>query len=231
MTDIDHYAPSAIDFNPEEYQLAKEMTQADIDKAVADFKAAAKRAAEAGFDGLELHAAHGYLIHEFLSPLSNERTDQYGGSLENRMRFLQEVLAAVKTVWPEERPIWIRVSATDHAEGGLTGDDMVQIVNAVKDQIDVVHVSTGGLITVPIHLYAGYQVSYAEQIKKECGIPVIAVGLINNFDLAQNLIEDGRVDFVALGRELLRNPYWCLTHANERKRRDLIPTSYHRAYR
>ncbi|HHX37201.1 MAG TPA: NADPH dehydrogenase NamA [Clostridiaceae bacterium] len=231
IENLPHMAPSAIDFNPAEYPVPTEMTQEDINQAIQDFRAGAKRAAEVGFDGLEIHAAHGYLIHEFLSPLSNERTDKYGGSRENRVRFLAEVIAAVKEVWPKERPLWIRVSATDHAEGGLDGDEMVKIVNMVKDEIELVHVSTGGLITVPIHLFAGYQVQYAEQIRRECNIPVIAVGLITDFSLAQNIIEDGRADFVALGRELLRNPYWVLDAYKERKLVERIPAAYHRGFR
>ncbi|NLL65034.1 MAG: NADPH dehydrogenase NamA [Clostridiaceae bacterium] len=228
---LPHMAPSAIDFNPEEYPVPMEMTKEDIDKAIQDFQAAAKCAAEVGFDGLEIHAAHGYLIHEFLSPLSNERTDEYGGSLENRVRFLAEVIAAIKEVWPAERPLWMRVSATDHAPGGIDCDEMVKIVNLVKDDIDLVHVSSGGLITVPIHLFAGYQVQYAEQIRRECDIPVIAVGLIEDFTLAQNIIEDERADFVALGRELLRNPYWFLHALYRRKMKEDIPEAYHRAFK
>lgn len=225
-----HLAPSAIDFNPAEYACPTAMTPDDIQSVIAAFKETARRADAAGFDGLEIHAAHGYLLHEFLSPLSNTRTDAYGGSTENRVRLLREVIDAVRTVWPTEKPIWMRVSATDHCAGGLDCDEMIRIVDLVKDRLDVVHVSSGGLVTVPIRLFAGYQVQYAERIRKACGVPVIAVGLIDEFNLAQNIIQDGRADFVALGRELLRNPYWCLTAANRRHLTEELPQSYRRAY-
>jgi NADPH2 dehydrogenase len=228
---IEHLAPSAIDFNPAEYPLAREMTQADIDKVIEDFTAAAGRAAAAGFDGIEIHAAHGYLIHEFLSPLSNERTDAYNGSTEARSKLLGEILAGVKSVWPRERPIWMRISATDHSAGGLDLDETVRIVDLVKDELDAVHVSTGGLITVPIHLYHGYQVKYAETIRASSGLPVIAVGLIDSFELVQSILEDERADFVALGRALLRNPQWVHAAAAKRKKLEFIPWSYHRGWK
>lgn len=230
IRELEHLAPSAIDFNPEEYVVPKAMTIEDIDRIVEAFRETARRADEAGFDGVEIHAAHGYLLNEFLSPLSNIREDEYGGSLENRVRILDRVLDAVREVWPVEKPLWIRVSATDHHEDGIDCDEMIRIVNSVKSKIDIVHVSSGGLVTVPIHLFAGYQVQYAERIRKECDIPVIAVGLISDLELAQNIIEDGRADFVALGRELLRHPFWCHNNAAARKRMDLVPKAYHRGY-
>lgn len=230
VEDIDHLAPSAIDFNPEQYPCPNEMSTEEIHAVIEQFKAAAKRADQAGYDAIEIHAAHGYLIHEFLSPLSNHRTDEYGGSLQNRTRFLKEIVEGVHAVWPTEKPMWIRVSATDYLEGGLTVEDICHIVDALHDQIDLVHVSSGGLLPAPIPLYAGYQVHYAEMVRKTCNIPVIAVGLLNEFDLAQNVIQDGRADFVAIGRELLRNPYWVLYANQKRKVEQGIPKSYIRGF-
>ncbi len=205
-------APSPIAFD-ENYRTPKEITKVQIKEAAEQFKAAAGRAAAAGFDALEIHGAHGYLISEFLSPLTNKRTDEYGGSLENRTRFLIEVLEAIKTVWPAEKPIIVRVSATDHLAEGMQPADMVKIINLIKSYIDVVHVSSGGVALAPIDLYPGYQVKYAEMIKKECQIPTIAVGLIKTPELVEEILGNDRADLVAMGRELFRNPSWVIQTA------------------
>lgn len=222
-------APSALAFS-EKYRSPMELNKGQIAEIIAAFRSAAIRANEAGFDGLEIHAAHGYLIHEFLSPLTNHRTDEYGGSLENRTRILKEVLKAVHEVWPAEKPVWMRVSAYDYAHGGIDGDMMVQIVNQVSDLIDMVHVSTGGLVPVPVHDYPGYQIPYAEQIRRECGKPVVAVGLITNPEMAEEILQNERADLVAFGREHLREPYFALKAALKYSAEGYIPASYERAY-
>lgn len=223
------FAPSAIPFD-EKSRMPTELTPAQIHGVAEAFAAAAARAARAGFDAVEVHAAHGYLLHEFLSPLSNKRTDAYGGTLENRVRLLREVLAAVRKTWGD-RPLWIRVSAFDYADGGIDGDLMVSYVNAVKGAVDLVHVSTGGLLPVPVRDYPGYQAPLAEKIKKECGIPVITVGKITTADLAEEILQNGRADLVAMGRELLRNPFWPLYTAQAHGVDGYVPTPYARAFR
>ena len=208
------HAPSPIAFS-DEYQTPREITREEIAEVVAAFRAAARRALSAGFDALEIHAAHGYLISEFLSPLTNHRTDEYGGSLENRCRLLEEVLAAVRQEWPEEKPLLVRVSAEDYLEGGIHPDEMVQIVNRIKGRVDMVDVSTGGVANAPIRVYPGYQVKAAQKIKEECGIPTIAVGLITEPKLVEEILGNGRADMVGLGREQFRNPNWVLNTARD----------------
>lgn len=210
-------APSPIAFS-EEYRVPKEMTVSDIKHVVGSFRDAAGRADKAGFDTIELHAAHGYLISEFLSPLTNHRTDEYGGSIENRARFLKEIIKEIKTVWPEEKPIIVRVSATDFESGGNTGEDMVKILNVIKGEgIDLVNVSTGGVVEAKINLYAGYQIKYAEAVRTKTGLPVVAGGLISSPFMAEEILQNERADLIYLGRELLRNPYWPLSAAGKLK--------------
>lgn len=222
-------APTSYKFS-EAYKVPKELTKEEIKDIVKSFADAALRANEAGFDVIEIHGAHGYLIHEFLSPLSNKRLDEYGGSLENRTRFLQEIISAIKNVWPEEKPILLRVSADDYIEGGLNIEEMVKIVNIVKNHIDMVHVSSGGLESVSIKTYPGYQIKFSETIRKECGIPTIAVGLIKEYDHVEEILNNERADLVALGRELLRNPYWTLLNAYERGYDIEYPKQYERGF-
>jgi NADPH2 dehydrogenase len=222
-------APSAIKFD-EKSTLPKELTKDDINEIILSFKEAAKRADKSGFDAIEIHGAHGYLIHQFLSPLSNLRQDEYGGNIKNRTRFLKEILNAVTEVWPKEKAILLRVSAYDYKDGGMTLNDMVEIVNEIKEYIDIVHVSTGGLIPVEINAYPGYQVNFASTIKEKCNIPTIAVGLITDVNMAEEIISNDRADLVAVGRELLRNPYFIL---NEARIRDLdfdYPEQYKGAF-
>lgn len=222
-------APSPIRFS-DDYRLPRELGKDDINKIVLQFKEAARRAYVAGFDIIEIHGAHGYLIHEFLSPLSNKRNDNYGGSRENRVRFLKEIISSVKEVWPNDKPILLRVSADDYTEGGIDKAEIVEIVKLVKDDIDMVHVSSGGVVSARINLYPGYQVTHAETIKKECNIPTIAVGLIRDYDHIEEIISNNRADMVALGRELLRNPYLVLNMSYDKGIKDVYPVQYERGF-
>lgn len=222
------FAPSAIAFD-EKSRIPVELTVEQIRSVAEAFAAAAKRAADAGFDAVEVHAAHGYLLHEFLSPLTNHREDAYGGTDENRVRLLREVLTAVREAWGG-RPLWLRVSAFDYAEGGIAGDRMAAYVNAVRGLVDLVHVSTGGLLPVPVRDYPGYQVPFAEQIKAASGLPVITVGKITTADMAEEILQNGRADLVAFGRELLRNPYWPIYAAQAHGVEGYVPEPYARAF-
>jgi NADPH2 dehydrogenase len=200
-------APSAIAFD-EFYGTPGEMSEEDIQQVIQDFAEAAKRSLQVGFDGIELHAAHGYLLHQFLSPLSNQRTDQYGGSLENRVRIIRETLEAVRKEVGEDYPVQIRVSASDFTEGGLYPHEVGQAVKMlVPLGLDAVHVSAGGVLPVaPSEVYPGYQAPYAETIKEYVSIPVMAVGIIHTKDLAQQIVEQGKADIIAVGRPLLEEP-------------------------
>ena len=174
------------------------------------FASAARRAARLGIEALEIHAAHGYLLHQFLSPLSNQRTDEYGGSLENRMRFPLEVFDAVRAAFPAERPVWARLSATDWVEGGWDLDSSVAFAQALKTRGSAaIHVSTGGVSPLQkIPLGAGYQVPYAARIKAEVGLPTIAVGLITEPEQAETIVATGAADAEALARAVLYDPRW-----------------------
>lgn len=222
-------APSAIAFN-ETYRVPTEMTKEDIKTTVTKFKEAAERSLKAGFDLIELHGAHGYLISQFLSPITNKREDEYGGSLENRVRFLKEVIEEVKTVWPESKPLLLRVSAEDYVEGGNTGEIMAKLINLVKDYgIDMVDVSTGGVAPAKISTYPGYQIKQSEIIKETCSIPTIVGGLITSPDMAEEVLCNNRADLVFLGRELLRNPYWTLQAAKALDEDITWPIQYDRS--
>ncbi len=221
-------APSAIPFS-ENYRTPREITVDEIHTVAAAFREAAGRADQAGFDVIELHGAHGYLISEFLSPLTNRRTDEYGGSLENRARFLMEVLQEVKKAWPREKPIIVRVSAEDFAEGGNHAEELAKMIRYLKDQgIDMVNVSSGGVVNVAPKVYPGYQVTYAETIKRDAEVPVIAGGLISSPQMAEEILQNGRADLIFLGRELLRNPYWPLNAAREVRDTVTWPAQYER---
>lgn len=223
------FGPSAISFS-DEYRMPHALTKDQISGIVTAFGKAAGRADAAGFDALEVHAAHGYLLHSFLSPLTNRRTDEYGGTLKNRVRFLREVLEAVRKVWPGDKPLWLRVSAQDYAEGGIDGTMMVQIISEIAGLVDLVHVSTGGLLPSGVRSYPGYQVALSEKIRKECGKPTIAVGLITNAEMAEEILQNGRADLVAFGRELLRNPYFAVQAAEKYNVPGYVPEPYERAY-
>lgn len=209
----DIVAPSAIAFN-ESYKTPKELTNNEIKETIAAFKAGARRAKEAGFDIIEIHGAHGYLINEFLSPLSNKREDEYGGSSENRYRFLEEVIEAIKEVW--DGPLFVRVSANDYTEGGLIPADYVQYAKRMKDQgVDLIDVSSGAVVPAKIDAYPGYQVSFADKIRNEANIPTGAVGLITKAVQAEEILKNSRADLIFIARELLRDPYWPRTAAKE----------------
>jgi len=223
-------APSALPFD-EGWQSPRALTAGEIDDVVAGWGAAAARALEAGFDAVEIHGAHGYLCHQFLSPLSNHRDDEYGGDLASRSRFLMRVVDAVRGAWPEDRPLLVRVSATDWAAGGLTPDDLVVVARELKARgVDVIDCSSGGAVpAAPPGVGPGYQVPFAEKIRREAGIATVAVGLIGAPELADEIVRNGRADLVALGRELLRNPYWPLDAAGTLGRDVAWPRQYQRA--
>lgn len=232
-------APSAVAFG--DYLPPTELTTDAIAGIVADFAAAATRALAAEFKVVEIHAAHGYLIHQFLSPLSNKRTDHYGGSFENRIRFLLEILTAIREVWPAELPLFVRVSATDWVSeergpeaGSWTADQTVSLANILTDYgVDLVDVSTGGNSPgVQIPVEPGYQVPFARRIQNESLIPAAAVGLITEPEQAEKIIEDGSAVAVLLGRELLRDPYWARRAARELNAEvgPRVPSQYARAY-
>ena len=203
-------APSPIPFDPSE-KSPNEMTYSDIKAIVNQFRDGAKRALEAGFKVLEIHAAHGYLIHEFLSPLSNIRTDKYGGNFENRVRILLEVVNAVKEVWSSNLPLFVRLSATDWVENGWDLNESVKLSSLLKQKgVDVVDCSSGGnIISAQIPVEKGYQIHFAEAIR-ETGIMTAAVGMITSAEQISNILENEKADMVLLGRELLRNPYFVL---------------------
>jgi NADPH2 dehydrogenase len=212
VSDSTGVAPSAIAFNAQ-YAVPVALTVAEIKEIVQQFVKAAQRAVQAGFDVIELHAAHGYLINEFLSPLTNVRTDQYGGSLENRVRILDEVLGAVRAAIPTTMPILVRVSADDYHQDGNTPESIADMLNLIKCHgIDLVNVSSGAVISVMPRTYAGYQIPMALIIKEKTGLPVLGGGLITQPLQAMQVVKAG-VDLVYTGRELLRNPYWVLQSA------------------
>jgi len=224
------FAPSAIPF-AEGYQTPKAMTLEDILSVIDSFGQAAKRALEAGFEVIEIHAAHGYLLHEFLSPVSNQRNDQYGGSLENRIRLLCEVCAAVREVWPERLPLFVRISSTDWTEDGWTIDDSVALACELKsDGVDLIDCSSGGNVAkVRIPVGPGYQTPFSEHVRKEAGILTGAVGMITAAAQADTIIRTGQADAVLLAREFLRQPYWPLRAAKELGREIVWPKQYERA--
>lgn len=222
-------APSPVAFSEAE-EVPVALDKAGIEKIKTDFKAAAGRALKAGFKVIEIHAAHGYLIHEFYSPLSNHRTDEYGGSFENRIRLLLEVIAAVKESWPAENPLFVRISSTDWTEGGWTADDSVNLAKKLKEAgVDLVDCSSGGNILAKIPLKPGYQVAFAERIRKASGMMTGAVGLITEAEQADGIIKNGEADMVLLARELLRDPYFPLRAAHQLGHEIKWPVQYERA--
>lgn len=221
-------APSAIPWDSD-WVTPQALDEAGIEQVVAAFGAAARRAGELGCDAVEIHAAHGYLLHEFLSPLSNKRTDAYGGPLENRARLLRRVFEAVREAFPADRPVWVRISATDWVEGGWDVDEAVELARWMKAWgVDLVDVSSGGLSPLQniANLGPGYQVAFAERIRREAGIATGAVGLITSPELADSIVRTGQADVVLLGRELLRNPYFPLAAAHRLGREVAWPEPY-----
>lgn len=208
-------APSSIPFD-ENSVVPKEMSKETIREVTKAFGQGARRAKEAGFDLVQIHGAHGYLINQFLSPLSNQRTDEYGGDREGRMRFLKEVVAAIKEEWPKDKLISLRISATEYAEKGIDLEEMIEILKVVKEWgVDVIDASSGGLVPAKFGVGPGYQVKLSEGIKHQVNIPTIAVGLITEPEFAEEILFNDRADFVALGRELLRDPHWPLKAASK----------------
>lgn len=203
--------PSEIAFAPN-YGVPRALDESGISAVTEAFHQAARRALQAGFDVVEIHGAHGYLLHEFLSPLANQRTDGYGGSLENRMRLVLEVAGAVRSVWPQELPLLLRISATDWADGGWSVDESVELARRLGSLgVDVVDVSSGGMVPYAnIPAAPGFQVPFAARIRREAGIATAAVGLITEAEQANQIVAGGAADLVLLARQMLRDPYWPL---------------------
>lgn len=223
-------APSALSFG-EGYAVPEALAAADIAQIVDHFTAAAGRARDAGFQTIEIHAAHGYLLHQFLSPLANRRQDSYGGSFENRTRLTREVVGAVRAVWPERLPLLIRLSATDWIEDGWTVEETVELCRILKKLgVDLVDVSSAGVLpTAQIPAGPGFQTEFAARVRHEAGIATAAVGLITSPAQADHIIRTGQADMVLLGREALRNPYWPLTAAQALGQPVAWPRQYLRA--
>ena len=224
-------APSAIQFG-DDYPSPKEMDYKDIKVIIDQFQEAAKRSIDAGFDIIELHFAHGYLVHEFLSPISNHRTDNYGGSLENRCRFAIEIVKSVREVIPDATPLFVRISASDWVEGGWDIEQSVQLAKWLKDiVVDLIDCSSGGNVSnAKIPAGPGYQIPFSQRIKKEANILTGGVGFITTAEQADQIINSDQADFVFLAREMLRDPYWAL-HAAKKLNVELdnFPKQYLRA--
>ncbi len=225
----DIFAPTAMRFN-DSYKVHVEMTAENIGQTVDAFKQAARRARSAGFDIVELHGAHGYLINQFLSPLTNQRTDRYGGTRENRYRFLSEIIEAVQTEW--NGPLFVRISTNEYNESGNTLEDIIYFANEMKKQgIDLIDCSSGGVVPAKVSAYPGYQVPRSEAIKQQTGIATGAVGLITSGIQADEIIQNNRADVVIIGRAMLRNPYWAKAAADELGYAIEAPTQYKRGWR
>ncbi|MFD2214133.1 NADPH dehydrogenase NamA [Metabacillus endolithicus] len=222
------FAPSAIPFDGHSKTPAA-MTKEDIASTIQAFQDGAKRAKEAGFDIIEIHGAHGYLINEFLSPLSNKREDEYGGTPENRYRLLSEVIDSVKEVW--DGPLFVRISASDYHNEGLDVSDYVEFAKKMKEQgVDLIDVSSGAVVTAKINVFPGYQVRFAEKIKEEAKIATGAVGLITTGLQAEEILQNNRADLIFIARELLRDPYFPRTAAAQLKETLDSPKQYDRGW-
>lgn len=222
--------PSAVAF-ADGYPQPEPLSREGIASVVGAFVAAAERAREAGFRLIELHAAHGYLLHQFLSPVSNRRTDDYGGSFENRTRLVREVVRAVRASWPEDLPLLVRVSATDWLEGGWDIEQTVELARLLRPEgVDLVDCSSGGIVkTAKVPFGPGYQTAFAERVRREAGIKTGAVGLISSAHQAEHLLRTSQADLVIMGRQLLRDPYWPLRAAKELGEEHRWPDQYLRA--
>lgn len=224
----DIIAPSSIPFN-DKSKVPQEMTDEQISETISAFQNAAKRAKESGFDIIEIHGAHGYLINEFLSPLTNKRTDKYGGTPENRYRFLKEIVASIKAVW--DGPLFVRVSANDYHPEGLTINDYIKIASWLKeDGVDLIDVSSGAVVPASISVFPGYQVSFSDAIRNDAHIHTGAVGLITSGIQAEEILQNERADLIFIGRELLRNPYWPRQAALELHTSIPSPKQYERGW-
>jgi 2,4-dienoyl-CoA reductase-like NADH-dependent reductase (Old Yellow Enzyme family) len=224
------FAPSPLPF-ADGYQTPQELNKFEIDAVVAAFAAAAGRAEAAGAKIIELHGAHGYLLHSFLSPLSNQRGDEYGGSFANRIRFVCEVVDAIRKVWPDRYPLFLRISATDWTEGGWTVEESIALAKILKSHgVDLFDCSSGGnAAQVRIPLGAGYQVGFAERLRREAGVHTGAVGMITDPSQADQTVRSGQADVVFLARQLLREPYWPLLAARALGHDIRWPPQYDRA--
>jgi len=222
-------APSAIKFS-DDYNTPKELSTKEIQEIKQEFLDAIKRSVLAGFDMIELHGAHGYFINQMLSPFSNKREDIYGGSFKNRNRFLLEVIKEAREFY--DGVIFVRLSAVDYEDTGFTIEDSIELSKELKKlDVDLIDVSTGGNSVNYTHkIYPGYQIKYAKSIKEKAKLPTSAVGMINTYELAKYILNQGDVDFVLLGRELLRNPYWVVNNAKKYENIDFMNPSYTRAY-
>ena len=222
--------PTNVPFS-DTYPTPRALTPSDITEIIAAFTRAARRALEAGFDVIELHAAHGYLIHEFFSPLVNTRTDDYGGSFDNRIRLCLEVVDAVRAVWPDRLPLFVRISATDWKEGGWDLDQAVQLSRRLREHgVDLVDCSSGGAVhDQQITIGPGYQAPFAERIRRDAGVATGAVGMITEAEQADAIVSSGQADLVLLARELLRDPYWPLHAADTLGQKIAWPSQYLRA--
>jgi|SRR5579859_1243726 len=224
------FAPSALPF-AEGYQTPRALTLAEIGQIVQAFVAAAQRAEAAGAKMIELHGAHGYLLHSFFSPLSNQRTDRYGGPFENRIRLACEIVTAVRKVWPEKYPLWIRISATDWVEGGWSVEESVELARVLKPLgVDLFDCSSGGNVPrVRIPVGPGYQAAFAEKIRREAGVMTGAVGMITEPAQADQIVRSRQADIVILARQFLREPYWPLLAAHALGQEIKWPAQYERA--
>lgn len=224
-------APSPLAFNPNS-QVPQALNVDEIKDIQAAFRDGARRALAAGFEWLEIHAAHGYLIHSFYSPLSNQRTDEYGGSFENRIRFLLETVRAVRPVWPDDLPLTVRISGTDWVDGGWTVADSVELARYLKAEgVDLVDCSSGGAAPdAKVPTGPGYQVPIAEAVRRGAGIRTAAVGLITTPEQADEIIRNEQADLVLLGREMLRDPHWALHAARVLGQPAPVPSQYLRAF-
>jgi len=225
-------APSAIAFGDSLPKAPRAMTTADIQRVQNDFATTAKRALAAGFNWLELHAAHGYLFNEFLSPLANHRTDEYGGSFENRARLLLDTTRAVRKVWPDNLPLAVRISATDWVEGGWQIEDSVALAKRLKAEgVDLMDCSSGGIVPdAKIKVEPGYQVPFAEKVRHGAGIATAAVGFITRPEQAEDIVRSGKADVVLLAREFLRDAYWPARAAKALGHKLTPPNQYLRAW-
>jgi 2,4-dienoyl-CoA reductase-like NADH-dependent reductase (Old Yellow Enzyme family) len=223
-------APSALPFDAG-YSEPEALDEAGLQRVVRAFAEATERARAAGFRVLEVHAAHGYLLHQFLSPLANKRTDRYGGTFENRVRLTREVVQAVRQRWPADLPLFVRFSCTDWVEGGWTLEESVELAKLVKqDGADLIDCSSGAIAPgVKIPVGPGYQTPFAERVRKEAGIPTGAVGMIRSPFQAEHIVRTEQADIVIIARELLRDPYWPLHAARELKAKVTWPSQYDRA--
>ncbi|MGM8214045.1 NADPH dehydrogenase NamA [Bacillaceae bacterium W0354] len=228
VLDQDIFAPSSIPFN-DIMKKPTEMSNEKINETIQAYQDAARRAKDSQFDLIEIHAAHGYLINEFLSPLTNQRQDEYGGSRENRYRFLSQVIDAVKEVW--HGPLFVRISAAEYHEQGNTIDDMIYFAKEMKKQgIDLIDCSSGGVVPAKINPFPGYQVTFAEAIKYEADLPTGAVGLITTGIQAEEILQNNRADLIFVARALLRNPYWPKQAADELNYELEAPKQYTRGW-